>query len=52
MNPEQALNILSQATEPNVKLTRNDFVLINQALAVLAELIKNSRIPEKENASN
>lgn len=40
MKPEQALNILSQATEPNVKLSRNDYVLINQALNVLRELIE------------
>jgi hypothetical protein len=40
MTPEQALNILNQATEPGVKLTRNDYVLINQALKVLAEAIQ------------
>jgi hypothetical protein len=48
MTPEQALNILAQATEPNVRLTRADYVLINQALGVLEELIKNQlQVQEK-----
>lgn len=51
MNPEQALGILSQATEPNVKLTRNDYVLINQALSVLQEFIK-THTSKEEVASN
>jgi hypothetical protein len=40
MTPEQALNILSQATEPGMKLGRQDYVVIQQALNVLAEAIK------------
>jgi hypothetical protein len=40
MNAEQALQILSQATEPGVRLTRQDYVLIQQALTVLAEALK------------
>lgn len=51
MTPEQALAILSQATEPNVRLTRNDYVLINQALSVLQEFIK-IHTPKEEVASN
>lgn len=35
MNPIEALNILAQATEPGVKLTRVDFVRIQQALETL-----------------
>lgn len=46
MNPEQALNVLAQATEPNVKLTRADYVLINQALSVLSELINPKKSTE------
>jgi hypothetical protein len=40
MTPEQALNILNQATEPGMKLGRRDYVVIQQALDVLAEAIK------------
>ena len=47
MNAEQALQILSQATEPGVRLTRNDYVLIQQALNVLAETIKPKEQPKE-----
>jgi hypothetical protein len=40
MTPEQALNILNQATEPNVRFTKADYVAISQAINVLAEFIK------------
>lgn len=55
MTPEQALNVLSQATEPNVKLTRGDYVLINQALVILSEFIKNHKliaVPANEKVSD
>jgi hypothetical protein len=50
MTPEQALNVLAQATEPNVRLTRADYVLINRALGVLEELIK-KQAPVEEKVS-
>lgn len=42
ITPEQALNILSAATEPNNigKLTRADFVNVNAALIVLDAALK------------
>jgi len=40
MTPEQALQVLSGATEPGVQPSRRDYVVIEQALQVLAEAIK------------
>jgi hypothetical protein len=54
MNPEQALGVLSQATEPNVKLTRNDYVLVAQALEVLVKFVRENsnslETPKGDNA--
>lgn len=40
MTPDQALSILDQATQPHAKLNRQDYVMVQQALLVLAEAIK------------
>lgn len=49
MSPEQALNIVAQATEPSKvqSLSRRDYVLIDQALVVLSEFIKKNSQEEK-----
>lgn len=39
MTPEQAIVLLDQATQPGVKLTRTDYVVINHALVVLKKAI-------------
>lgn len=40
MTPEQALQILNQATQPGVRLTRQDYVLIETALSVIGSVIQ------------
>ena len=40
MNPIEALNVLAIATEPGVKLTRGDYVRVQQALEVLKPLVE------------
>jgi hypothetical protein len=42
LTPEQALQILSDALQPNVanKITRSGYITIEEALRVLAEAIK------------
>ena len=40
MEVEQAFNILSLVTEPNVKLTRLDYVNIQAALETIAKFIQ------------
>lgn len=39
MNPKEALKVLDQATQPNNKLTRADYVTVHQALLVLDNLV-------------
>ncbi len=49
MNPNQALQILEQATQPGVRLTRIDYVNIQLALEILDKLInpvKETKEPE------
>lgn len=45
--PEQAIKILDDATQPGVKLNRMDFVIVQMALEVLAEVVQQAgqRIP-------
>lgn len=42
MTPKQALDVLSQATDPRVvgKMTRGDYCACEQALAVLGAMVK------------
>lgn len=40
MTPEQALQVLSLATEPGIKITRIDYCRIQQALEILDALVK------------
>ena len=40
MNPKQALQVLSIATEPGVKLSRGDYVNVQTALEVLNKLVE------------
>jgi hypothetical protein len=40
LTPEQALQVLDRATQPGVVITRQDYCVIEQALAVLSESIK------------
>jgi hypothetical protein len=47
MNPNQALQILAQATEPGAKLTRIDFVNVQLALEVLDKLVNPNRETKK-----
>lgn len=49
MTPSQAIDILSQATDPRTvgKMTRGDYVACDQALAVLAELVKKNAETEE-----
>lgn len=48
MTTEQAVAFLDQATQPGVKLTRTDYVIINHALQVLKQTITASPNPEVE----
>ena len=45
MDPKQALQILAQATEPTVRLTRIDYINIQLALETLDKLV-NPKEPE------
>ena len=40
MTSEQALSILAQATEPGARLSRKDYVAVEQALATLNNLVQ------------
>lgn len=40
MTPEQALDLLDKATQPNINLNRADYVSIHQALMILNNLLK------------
>jgi len=51
MTPAQALQILSQATEPGVKLTRQDYIIIQQALNTL-ELALNQQAEKPTDEKN
>lgn len=49
MNPEQALNIVDQATQPGARLTRQDYVMVEQALRVIRDALpKQEPAPEVE----
>lgn len=50
MNPEQAVNILNQATQPaNIgRLTRQDFVNIETALQSLAKMVQDKKAEEEK----
>lgn len=39
MTPKQALAVLDQATQPGVRVTRQDYVVVQQALELLATLL-------------
>lgn len=43
MTPEQALAVLDQALQPSAKLTRQDYLLVEQALQVLAKLVQETK---------
>jgi hypothetical protein len=48
MTPEQALQILSDATDPAAaygKLSRSGFTAVDQALSVIAKLITTPNVP-------
>jgi hypothetical protein len=53
MTPTQALAVLDQATQPNARLTRDQYVIVEQALKTLAPLVKaaqeNGEEPPVEN---
>lgn len=40
MTPEQAISIIDQMCQPNKAFTRQDYVLAQQALQVIAEALK------------
>lgn len=46
MTPAQALEVLSQATQPHAKLTRAEYVLVEQALVVLDKFLQDSSQPK------
>lgn len=46
MTPEQALQVLSDATQPHAQIDRKGYILIEQALSVLAKAIKPEPAPE------
>lgn len=50
MTPKQALQVLAQATEPQMigQITRDGFVQINQALVVLNQLVVASEPTDSE----
>ena len=50
MNPIEALNVLAIATEPGVKLTRSDYVRVQQALEVLKPLVEMTQAKPPEDA--
>lgn len=39
MSPEQALSVLDQATQPSAQLDRRGYILVEQALKVISDLI-------------
>jgi hypothetical protein len=48
MNPEQALEVLDQATQPGVRMTRQAYMQVEEALRVLADVA----LPNKEEESS
>lgn len=50
MSPEQAIEVLSNATQPQAagRIDRNGYVAIEQALAVLSEFVKSKSEPTPE----
>jgi hypothetical protein len=52
MNPKQALEILDQATQPGVRLNRDAYIHVEEAIRTLAKLIdpdqKKSEVELKE----
>ena len=40
MTPQEAISVLDQATQPGVRLSRSDYLKIDQALGVLDALVK------------
>lgn len=52
MNPTQALQIINQATQPGARLTRHDYVLVEQAIGVLAQAIQVPLEPVEPDADN
>jgi hypothetical protein len=40
MDPKEALKVLDQATQPGVRLTRLDYVVVQQALEALNKLVE------------
>lgn len=46
--PEQAIKILDDATQPGVKLNRMDYIIVQMALEVLAEVVQSSKQADKE----
>lgn len=51
MNPLQAIQILSDATEPQNagKISRQGYVAVEQALAVLSSLVKTDEEKKEQN---
>lgn len=49
-NAEMALQFLDQATQPNVQLSRSDYVKINEALLIFARLL--SELSEQSNVKS
>ena len=45
MDPKEALKILDQATQPGNRLSRQDFVVVQQALEALDKLV-NPKVEE------
>lgn len=48
MTPQEAIQVLSVATEPGAKLSRFDYVRVQQALEVLNKIVNPSPQPESK----
>ena len=44
---QEAINILNYATQPSIRLTRQDYVKIDEALNLIANAL-NTKLEEKE----
>ena len=51
--PEQAIKILDDATQPGVKLSRMDYVIVQMALEILAQMVQEAgqRMSTDDNGS-
>jgi hypothetical protein len=52
LTPEQALSVLDHALQPGFRLARADYVLIQDALEILAKIVKPAAAPAAQVADH